>query len=79
MTPAVKTDEDSKIKIPLGELQGKYLKSRDGKTYSAFLGIPYAEPPKRFEVKKNYFKTCEFCKIQLNNLTTNFFKSHQNR
>lgn len=33
------------VSITDGELQGKLLKSRDGRNYSAFYNIPYAIPP----------------------------------
>ena len=38
------------VTIRQGQLQGKTLVSRKGKTYSAFLGIPYAKQPERFQV-----------------------------
>lgn len=33
------------IQISQGKLKGTFLKSRSGRKYSAFLGIPYAQPP----------------------------------
>ncbi|KAK9501019.1 hypothetical protein O3M35_002154 [Rhynocoris fuscipes] len=34
-----------RIKTKLGDIKGTERKSRDGKTYYAFTGIPYAKPP----------------------------------
>lgn len=39
-----------KVKTSDGNLKGLFLKSRGGKSYSAFLGIPYAKTPKRFQL-----------------------------
>lgn len=33
------------VKIDQGALRGKYQESRKGRTFSAFTGIPYAQPP----------------------------------
>jgi acetylcholinesterase len=41
------------VKIKNGKLQGLVSKSRDGREYFAYVGIPFAEPPVgslRFEV-----------------------------
>lgn len=46
--------EDVLLTIDSGTLRGKYMKSRSGRNYLAFLGIPYAKPPigeLRFKVK----------------------------
>ncbi|XP_057667531.1 venom carboxylesterase-6-like [Diorhabda carinulata] len=37
--------EDPFVTIPQGHVQGYYKKSFNGRTYSAFEGIPYAKPP----------------------------------
>ncbi|KAK9501020.1 hypothetical protein O3M35_002154 [Rhynocoris fuscipes] len=37
--------ESIRIKTKLGDIKGTERKSRDGKTYYAFTGIPYAKPP----------------------------------
>lgn len=38
--------EDSPfVKIHQGEVKGRYLTTRDGRTISGFFGIPYAAPP----------------------------------
>lgn len=45
------------ISTSVGRLQGNFAKSREGRTYYEFLGVPYAEPPLgnlRFEVCPNY-------------------------
>lgn len=42
------------VKIEEGKLLGKYMKSKSGREFAAFQGIPYAKPPVgklRFEVK----------------------------
>lgn len=44
-------DADIEIEIPSGKLLGTVETSRDGTKFNAFRGIPYAETPKRFEVK----------------------------
>lgn len=41
------------VKISKGTVKGRILKSRDGRPYYSFTGIPYAKPPigeLRFEV-----------------------------
>jgi len=38
------------VKIGNGELVGIYSKSRDGREFASFMGIPYANQPDRFEV-----------------------------
>jgi carboxylesterase type B len=50
--------ERPKVHIEQGELEGAVLTSRNGRTFAAFQGIPYAEPPVgnlRFKVR---FKIC---------------------
>jgi hypothetical protein len=50
--------ERDKVYIEQGELEGAILTSRNGHTFAAFQGIPYAEPPVgnlRFKVR---FKFC---------------------
>lgn len=45
------------VKTPLGSVQGKLIKSYEGRTVSAFEGIPYAKPPVgnlRFKVMKMF-------------------------
>jgi hypothetical protein len=42
------------VEIPTGKIQGTILKSRDGRKYSAFMGVPYAKKPERFEVFRDY-------------------------
>lgn len=37
--------EGPTIKTPLGSVQGRYIKSYEGRTVSTFEGIPYATPP----------------------------------
>lgn len=34
-----------KVRILQGKLEGKYILTRGGRNVSAFLGIPYAQPP----------------------------------
>lgn len=46
----VSSQDRPQVHILDGVLEGIYLKSRDGRLYSAFMGIPYANPPERFEV-----------------------------
>lgn len=44
---------DIEVKIANGNLKGKILKSRGGRSYYSFTGIPFAKPPighLRFEV-----------------------------
>lgn len=46
-------DLGSIITTPQGKVQGTHKESYDGRTYTAFEGIPYAKPPLRelrFEV-----------------------------
>ena len=38
------------VRTKSGPVAGEVLISRGGKRYHAFLGIPYAEPPERFQV-----------------------------
>jgi carboxylesterase type B len=55
---AVYSTERRKVCIEQGELEGTTLTSRNGRTFAAFQGIPYAEPPVgnlRFKVR---FKIC---------------------
>jgi carboxylesterase type B len=50
----VYSKERYRISIEQGELQGTTLTSRNGRTFAAFQGIPYAEPPVgnlRFKVR----------------------------
>jgi hypothetical protein len=44
--PTVRTEQ--------GTLKGKYLTSRNGREYAAFLGIRYATVPERFEVREAF-------------------------
>lgn len=42
------------VEIPQGPINGQFLKTDNGRTFSSFTGIPYAEPPVgnlRFEVR----------------------------
>jgi hypothetical protein len=51
---AVYSTERHKVCIEQGELEGTTLTSRNGRTFVAFQGIPYAEPPVgnlRFKVR----------------------------
>lgn len=43
-------DESVQVKIPQGLLKGKVLRSREGKEFFGFMGIPFAQPPERFQV-----------------------------
>jgi hypothetical protein len=43
-------DESPHVTLEQGELKGTFMKSRDGRTFSAFMGIPYADKPEKFEV-----------------------------
>lgn len=48
---------DPVIKISKGLIRGQNLKSRNGRGYSSFTGVPYAKPPideLRFKVITNY-------------------------
>lgn len=36
---------DPVVKITKGVIRGQTLKSRDGRDYQSFTGIPYAKPP----------------------------------
>lgn len=51
--------EEPKVLTSLGPISGIYEKSRLGRKYAAFLGVPYAKSPigrRRFEVRiSNYF------------------------
>ncbi|KAF2901296.1 hypothetical protein ILUMI_04894, partial [Ignelater luminosus] len=38
-------DEAPKVTVDQGALKGKFWKTRRGREFSAFLSIPYAEPP----------------------------------
>lgn len=53
---ATEASDSPLVKIAQGEVEGVHLKSRDGKTYSAFMGIPYANKQEKFEVTKYIFK-----------------------
>lgn len=47
--------EDIEVRAKEGTLKGTLLKSRNGKNYRAFYGIPFAKPPigdLRFEVNR---------------------------
>lgn len=48
------------VETSQGSLQGKYMITKQGREFSAFLGIPYAKPPVgqlRFAVSPyNYYK-----------------------
>ncbi len=46
-----------------GPVKGKIEKSRVGRDFAAFYGIPYAEPPVgdlRFEVRKSNLNICRY-------------------
>jgi hypothetical protein len=45
-------DESLIVQIPQGKLLGRASLSRNGREFYEFLGIPYAKPPVRFEVKE---------------------------
>ncbi|XP_021957941.1 esterase 6 [Folsomia candida] len=47
---ATEASDSPLVKIAQGEVEGVHLKSRDGKTYSAFMGIPYANKQEKFEL-----------------------------
>ena len=38
-------DESIQVDVEQGTLQGKRMKSRAGRNYLAFVGVPYAKPP----------------------------------
>ncbi|KAJ8965970.1 hypothetical protein NQ314_003818, partial [Rhamnusium bicolor] len=38
-------DDGPTVKIPQGDIKGTYQRSYNGRTFSAFEGIPYAKPP----------------------------------
>lgn len=50
-------EDPRQVQIPQGLLQGKELRSREGKTFYGFIGIPYAQKPGLFEASSlNIFK-----------------------
>jgi len=44
-TEPTTTQEDVLVEIDQGSLRGKRMKSRGGREYLAFIGVPYAKPP----------------------------------
>lgn len=38
-------DQQPLATIPLGRLEGHWMRSRNGRTFYAFSGVPYAKPP----------------------------------
>lgn len=45
------------LNLKQGKIKGSYLKSREGRVFEAFQGIPYAKPPVgdlRFKVNSKY-------------------------
>jgi len=42
--------ESPKVRTPKGVLKGKYLLSRNGRQYEAYIGIRFGVVPERFEV-----------------------------
>jgi len=48
-------DNQPIVNIENGELAGIYAKSRDGRTFASFKGIPYANPPDRFKVNSKLY------------------------
>lgn len=53
-TPHARQEDPTQVLIPQGLLQGKELRSREGKTFYAFMGVPYAQMPEVLEV--GYYK-----------------------
>lgn len=49
----VKGDDHPVVTLPLGSVKGVNLISRNGKSYSAFMGLPYAKKPEKFEVMRS--------------------------
>lgn len=50
--------DDAIVTVTQGRVAGTIMKSRDGKSFYAFRGIPYARPPVgdlRFKVSDFYF------------------------
>lgn len=50
------SQDDYVVEISQGKLKGSILKSRNGRNFGAFQGIPYAKPPineLRFMVNRN--------------------------
>lgn len=43
-------DELVQLEIPQGLLQGKVLRSREGKEFFGFMGIPFSQVAERFQV-----------------------------
>lgn len=49
----IKAEDATIVKTEEGKLRGKFMKSKFGRNFLAFQGVPYAEPPigkLRFEV-----------------------------
>ncbi|ODM90533.1 Esterase B1 [Orchesella cincta] len=44
--------QSTKVQIAQGWLQGKQLRSREGKEFVGFMGIPFAQNPERFQPAK---------------------------
>ncbi|XP_015432556.1 PREDICTED: venom carboxylesterase-6-like [Dufourea novaeangliae] len=42
---SLQNQEAPRVKTPFGAIRGEYRKSQHGRTYEAYEGIPYAEPP----------------------------------
>lgn len=42
---SVFANDGPEVEISDGKLEGKYMVTRRGRKFSAFLGIPYAKPP----------------------------------
>ncbi len=58
------TDDFPVVTVTEGQLRGVEQLSRDGRTYFAFLGVPYAVPS-RFEVCKAFQILSPFCTFNL--------------
>lgn len=55
-------DDNPTVIATLGQVKGSYLTSASGRKFSAFRGIPYAQPPLgslRFKVISKFFLIAE--------------------
>lgn len=48
-------EDPTQVLLPQGLLQGKALRSREGKTFYGFMGVPYAQKPNVLEVGTLWF------------------------
>lgn len=74
------------LRLNQGQIIGSFLKSREGRVFKAYQGIPYAKPPigdLRFKVKFTYYleviRTFTSNSYRLGNITFKSIKGFQDQ